>query len=113
MIAAICSWHEHHEAAIGEIERRLGRREAMVVAAPALVETYAVLTRLLPHTASPLMLPKTLLKPTSSRNINVLRQTRKITDVLCLKLLVTIFVVEERMIGALPFVLKRPESLYS
>ena len=46
MIAAICTWHEHHEAAVNEIELRLGRGEIMRVAAPTLVETYAVLTRL-------------------------------------------------------------------
>src|SRR5437867_6501050 len=38
MIAAVCSWHEHHESAANEIERRLTRREKMIVAAPALVE---------------------------------------------------------------------------
>ena len=43
MIAAVCSWHEHHEAAANEIERRLAGRERMIVAAPALVEAYAVL----------------------------------------------------------------------
>jgi predicted nucleic acid-binding protein len=48
MIAAVCSWHEHHSPALAEIERRLDRRERMFVAAPALVETYAVLTRLPP-----------------------------------------------------------------
>lgn len=54
MIAAVCSWHEHHEAAANEIERRLDRREKMIVAAPALVEAYAVLTRLPPpHRVSP------------------------------------------------------------
>ena len=54
MVAAVCSWHEHHEAAANEIERRLDRREKMIVAAPALVETYAVLTRLPPpHRLSP------------------------------------------------------------
>ena len=53
MVAAVCSWHEHHVAAIGEIERRLSRRETMMVAAPTLVETYAVLTRLpFPHRLS-------------------------------------------------------------
>jgi len=53
MVAAVCSWHEHHQAAIGEIERRLRRREAMIVAAPTLVETYAVFTRLpFPHRLS-------------------------------------------------------------
>jgi predicted nucleic acid-binding protein len=48
MIAAVCSWHEYHEAAANEIERRLAGREKMIVAAPALVEAYAVLTRLPP-----------------------------------------------------------------
>jgi predicted nucleic acid-binding protein len=50
MIAAVCGWHEHHERARSEIERRLQQRERMAVAAPALVEAYAVLTRLsAPH----------------------------------------------------------------
>jgi predicted nucleic acid-binding protein len=54
MIAAVCSWHEHHDQAASEIERRLARREKMIVAAPALVEAYAVLTRLPPpHRISP------------------------------------------------------------
>ena len=54
MIAAVCSWHEHHGQAAGEIQRRLERRERMVVAAPALVEAYSVLTRLPPpHRLSP------------------------------------------------------------
>lgn len=46
MIAAVCTWHEHREAAASEIELRLSRGETMCVAAPTLVETYAVLTRL-------------------------------------------------------------------
>src|SRR5262245_32807350 len=54
MIAAVCSWHEPHDAAAKEIERRLAARAKMIVAAPALVETYAVLTRLPPpHRLSP------------------------------------------------------------
>lgn len=54
MIAAVCSWHEHHEPAAIEVERRLARREKMIVAAPALVEAYAVLTRLPPpHRIAP------------------------------------------------------------
>lgn len=56
MIAAVCSWHEHHDAAANEIERRLAARARMVVAAPALVEAYAVLTRLPPpHRLTPEM----------------------------------------------------------
>lgn len=54
MIAAVCAWHEHHEAAANEIDRRLAARAKMIVAAPALVEAYAVLTRLPPpHRLSP------------------------------------------------------------
>lgn len=54
MIAAVCAWHEHHVAAASEIETRLDRGERLIVPAPALVETYAVLTRLPPpHRLSP------------------------------------------------------------
>jgi predicted nucleic acid-binding protein len=54
MIAAVCSWHEHHDAAANEIESRLAGRAKMMVAAPALIEAYAVLTRLPPpHRLSP------------------------------------------------------------
>jgi predicted nucleic acid-binding protein len=62
MVAGVCSWHEHHEVSVSEIERRWKRREMMVIAAPALIETYAVLTRLPPpHRLSPLD-AKTLLE---------------------------------------------------
>ncbi len=54
MIAAVCSWHEHHAPAAQDLERRLARRETLIVAAPALIEAYAVLTRLpSPHRLSP------------------------------------------------------------
>jgi len=54
MVAAVCSWHEHHDRAADAIESRLDRRERMIVAAPALIETYSVLTRLpTPHRLSP------------------------------------------------------------
>lgn len=54
MVAALCAWHEHHERAAREIERRLSDGAVLVAAAPALVETYAVLTRLpAPHRLSP------------------------------------------------------------
>jgi predicted nucleic acid-binding protein len=46
LVAALSAWHEHHERAASEIERRRAQGEAMLLAAPALVETYAVLTRL-------------------------------------------------------------------
>ena len=54
MVAAVCTWHEHHVVAAREIEGRLVRGERLAVAAPALVEAYAVLTRLpSPHRLAP------------------------------------------------------------
>src|SRR4029453_13928913 len=54
MIAAVCSWHEHHEAAANEIERRLARRAKMLFSAPQLTWGYAALPRLPPpHRLSP------------------------------------------------------------
>jgi predicted nucleic acid-binding protein len=47
-VAAVCSWHEHHEATAADLERRARRREKPIMAAPALLEAYAVLTRLPP-----------------------------------------------------------------
>ena len=48
MVAAVCAWHEHNPQAGAEIERRLSRGQKQIVAAPALLESYAVLTRLPP-----------------------------------------------------------------
>lgn len=48
MVAAVSSWHQHHPTAAHEIEQRLTRGEGVVIAAPALVEAYSVLTRM-PH----------------------------------------------------------------
>ena len=54
MVAAVCSWHEQHPRAAAEVNRRLQARQTLVVPAPALAETYAVLTRLPPpHRLSP------------------------------------------------------------
>ena len=54
MVAAVSTWHEHHAASASEINRRLSRGERLAAAAPALVEAYAVLTRLpAPHRLSP------------------------------------------------------------
>jgi predicted nucleic acid-binding protein len=53
MVAAVCAWHEHHEAAQSELTRRLRDEQTMLVAGPAVVESYAVLTRLpAPHRLS-------------------------------------------------------------
>src|SRR6184192_3362205 len=66
LVAAVCSWHMHHEATAAEISRRLSRGEEPVMAAPALVEAYAVLTRLpAPHRLLPRMLSR-YSKPTLS-----------------------------------------------
>ncbi len=54
MIAAVSSWHEHHERARYEIENRLGRKQQMIVAGPALIEAYSVMTRFpAPHRIAP------------------------------------------------------------
>lgn len=54
MVAAACTWHEHHDAAVADLERRFDRGQRLAVAAHALVETYAVLTRLpAPHRLAP------------------------------------------------------------
>lgn len=46
MIAAVCDWHEHHQTAAAAVNRRFGGGARLTVPGPALVETYAVLTRL-------------------------------------------------------------------
>lgn len=48
LVAAVCTWHEHHEATAADIARRRALGQQLVLAAPSLVETYAVLTRLPP-----------------------------------------------------------------
>lgn len=54
MIAALSAWHPHYHQAAGAIGGRLAGGDTMVLAGPALVETYSVLTRLPPpHRLSP------------------------------------------------------------
>ena len=54
IVAALCAWHVHHARAAAELERRLRERQRLATAAHALLETYAVLTRLpAPHRLSP------------------------------------------------------------
>lgn len=48
MVAAVASWHERHEHTLAAFEQRFDDREQMVLAAPALIETFSVLTRLPP-----------------------------------------------------------------
>jgi predicted nucleic acid-binding protein len=45
VVAAVVAWHERHKAALAAIESALTRK-SLVLPAPALVESYAVLTRL-------------------------------------------------------------------
>ena len=54
MVAAVCTWHERHAAAVAAIEQRLDRGDRLAVAAHAIIEAYAVLTRLPgPHRLAP------------------------------------------------------------
>ena len=46
MIAAVCSWHEHHAATAAAIEEGLERGDQLSVAGHALAEAYAILIRL-------------------------------------------------------------------
>ncbi|MDE0193456.1 MAG: PIN domain-containing protein [Gammaproteobacteria bacterium] len=46
LVAAVCTWHEHHDRTRTELQRRSDAGEKLVLAAHSLVETYAVLTRL-------------------------------------------------------------------
>jgi predicted nucleic acid-binding protein len=48
LIAAACDWHVHHEVTVEDLERRRRAGERFVVAAPAVLEAYSVLTRLPP-----------------------------------------------------------------
>lgn len=54
LIAAAIAQHEHHRATIAELSRRRSANQVMVIAAHALLEAYAVLTRLPPpHRLAP------------------------------------------------------------
>jgi predicted nucleic acid-binding protein len=46
MLALVCGWHPDHERSSKEIRARISRGETLIIAAPALVESYSVLTRL-------------------------------------------------------------------
>jgi predicted nucleic acid-binding protein len=54
LIAALLSWHEHHEAAAEALESALAAPAGAVLPLPSLVEAYAVMTRLpSPHRLRP------------------------------------------------------------
>jgi predicted nucleic acid-binding protein len=77
LIAAVCIWHEHHRQAAAEIERRLDHGERLAVPGPALVEAYAVLTRLpAPHRLAPgdawTLIESNFVKPAHSVRIGAL-----------------------------------------
>jgi predicted nucleic acid-binding protein len=45
LVAAVVAWHERHAAAASALENALARK-ALIVPAPALLDSYAILTRL-------------------------------------------------------------------
>ena len=54
IVAMVSDWHDHHERALAEVQRRLERSEVLLTPAAALIEAYSVLTRLpAPHRADP------------------------------------------------------------
>ena len=48
IIPALLAWHEHHEAALPVVQRALAEPGGALVPLPALLEAYAVMTRLPP-----------------------------------------------------------------
>lgn len=44
LIAAVCPWHGHHDAAVDAVESRRGAGQGLVLAGYALAKTYAVLS---------------------------------------------------------------------
>ena len=55
LVAALLTWHGHHEAALQRIDNLLASGQELVLPLHSLVETYSVLTRLpSPHRLSPL-----------------------------------------------------------
>ena len=72
MVAAVSSWHEHHERAINEIQSRLKKKQRMIVAGHSLIESYAILTRLpAPHRISAKDV-STLLQANFVRNVKTI-----------------------------------------
>jgi predicted nucleic acid-binding protein len=54
IVAALLSWHEKHRPAASAVERALASKEGIVIPSHALVESYAVMTRLPPpHRLAP------------------------------------------------------------
>ncbi len=54
LVAAALPQHEHHDATVADLARRRGAGQAFVMAAHAVLEAYAVLTRLPPpHRLTP------------------------------------------------------------
>ena len=54
LVAAVLPQHQHHTATLSDLSRRRAAGHVLVLAAPALLEAYAVLTRLPPpHRLAP------------------------------------------------------------
>ena len=61
MVALLCAWHAGYKAILGEVEQRFDRGERLIVAVPALIETYSVLTRMpLPYRIAPIQCQRLL-----------------------------------------------------
>jgi predicted nucleic acid-binding protein len=61
MVALLCAWHAGYNAILREIEQRFDRGEDLIIAVPALIETYSVLTRLpSPYRISPIQCERLL-----------------------------------------------------
>ena len=48
VIAALLSWHEHHEVALPTVQQALAQPDGAILPLPALIESYSVMTRLPP-----------------------------------------------------------------
>ncbi len=48
VIAALLSWHEHHEMALRTVQEALAHPAGPILPLPALIESYSVMTRLPP-----------------------------------------------------------------
>lgn len=54
IVPTVATWHAQHASASAEVDRRLVEGQNLILAAPTLFESYAVLTRLPPpHRLSP------------------------------------------------------------
>jgi len=67
LVALLSPWHEHHAATLERVNELLGRGHLLVAPAPALVETYSVLTRMPAPYRSPARVVHAALTATCAR----------------------------------------------